>query len=159
MHNYSGSTFVLVLYPTLAMYTKRIWLLLLLIMFLHSCAYVYQVQVGDIDDRESFEPTPFVIRVSETGVNLEEVGDIAQALGSDSGKEGAEFLKMIQIGPTTGNPVYNERYAEDLLLLIKQKCPDGRVSGLTSIREQKKYPVISGEIVKITGNCLRKRSS
>ena len=100
-----------------------------------------------------------MIRVSETGVSLKDLGEIAQALGSDSGKKGAEFLKMIQIGPTTGNPVYNERYAEDLLLLIKQKCPDGRVSGLTSIREQKKYPVISGEIIKITGNCLKKRSS
>ena len=145
--------------PFFSIIMSRLTVFLLLIMFLPSCAYVYQVQVGDIDDRESFEPTPFVIRVSETGVSLEEVGDIAQALGSDSGKEGAEFLKMFQMGPTTGNPVYNERYAEDLLLLIKQKCPDGRVSGLTSIREQKKYPVISGEIVKITGNCLRKRSS
>ena len=138
---------------------SRLTVFLLLIMLLPSCAYVYQVQVGDIDDGEFFDPTPFVIRVSETGVNLEEVGAIAQALGSDSGKEGAEFLKMFQMGPTTGNPVYNERYAEDLLLLIKQKCPDGRVSGLTSIREQRKYPAISGEIIKIDGNCLRKRSS
>ena len=138
---------------------SRLTVFLLVIMILPSCAYVYQVQIGDIDDRESFEPTPFVIRVSETGVNLGEVGAIAQALGSDSGKEGAEFLKMFQMGPTTGNPVYNERYAEDLLLLIKQKCPDGRVSGLTSIREQRKYPAISGEIIKINGNCLRKRHS
>ena len=100
-----------------------------------------------------------VVMASETGINLEEVEKFAEALGSDSGKEGAEFLKMIQIGPTTGNPVYNERYAEDLLLLIKQKCPDGRVSGLTSIREQRKYTAISGEIIKINGNCLRKRNS
>ena len=138
---------------------SRLTVFLLVIMILPSCAYVYQVQVGDIDDGEFFETIPFMIRVSETGVNLEEVGDIAQALGSDSGKEGAEFLKMFQMGPTTGNPVYNERYAEDLLLLIKQKCPDGRVSGLTSIREQRKYPAISGEIIKINGNCLRKRNS
>ena len=145
--------------PFFSIIMSRLPVFLLLIMFLHSCAYVYQVQIGDIDDRESFEPTPFVIRVSETGVNLKEVGDIAQALGSDSGKKGAEFLKMFQMGPTTGNPVYNERYAEDLLLLIKQKCPDGIVSGLTSIREQRKYPAISGEIIKINGNCLRKRNS
>ena len=145
--------------PFFSIIMSRLTVFLLVIMILPSCAYVYQVQVGDIDDRESFEPTPFVIRVSETGVNLEEVGDIAQALGSDSGKKGAEFLKMFQMGPTTGNPVYNERYAEDLLLLIKQKCPDGRVSGLTSIREQRKYPAISGEIIKINGNCLRKRNS
>ena len=145
--------------PFFSIILNKLTVFLVLIMFLPSCAYVYQVQVGDIDDRESFEPTPFVILVSETGVNLEEVGAIAQALGSDSGKEGGEFLKMIQMGPTTGNPVYNERYAEDLLLLIKQKCPDGRVSGLTSIREQRKYPAISGEIIKINGNCLRKRPS
>ena len=36
----------------------RFWLSLVLIMFLSSCAYVYQVQVGDIDDRESFESSP-----------------------------------------------------------------------------------------------------
>ena len=67
---------------------------------------------------------------------------------------------MFQMGPRTGNPVYNERYAEDLLFLIKQKCPNGRVSGLTITREQsERYPVISGEIVKVTGHCLRKRSS
>ena len=137
----------------------RFWLPLVLIMFLSSCAYVYQVQVGDIDDRESFESSPFEIKVSETGFNLEEAGEIAEALGSDSGKEVGDLLGMFQMGPRTGNPVYNERYAEDLLFLIKQKCPNGRVSGLTSVREQRRYPVISGEIVKVTGHCLRKRSS
>ena len=65
----------------------RFWLSLVLIMFLSSCAYVYQVQVGDIDDRESFESSPFEIKVSEKGFNLEEAGEIAEALGSDSGKE------------------------------------------------------------------------
>ena len=85
---------------------------------------------------------------------------IAEALGSDSGKEVGDLLGMFQMGPRTGNPVYNERYAEDLLFLIKQKCPNGRVSGLTMTREQsERYPVISGEIVKVTGHCLRKRSS
>ena len=138
----------------------RFWLSLVLIMFLSSCAYVYQVQVGDIDDRESFESSPFEIKVSEKGFNLEEAGEIAEALGNDSGKKVGDLLGMFQMGPRTGNPVYNERYAEDLLFLIKQKCPNGRVSGLTITREQsERYPVISGEIVKVTGHCLRKRSS
>ncbi|MDP6330920.1 MAG: hypothetical protein QGF55_08685, partial [SAR324 cluster bacterium] len=101
----------------------------------------------------------FEIKVSETGFNLEEAGEIEAALGSDSGKEVGDLLGMFQMGPRTGNPVYNERFAEDLLFLIKQKCPNGRVSGLTSVREQRRYPVISGEIVKVTGHCLRKRSS
>ena len=137
----------------------RFWLSLVLIIFLSSCAYVYQLQVGDIDDRESFESSPFEIKVSEIGFNLQEAGEISKALGSDSGKSAGDLLGMIQMGPRTGNSVYNERYAEDLLFLIKQKCPDGRVSGLTSIREQRMYPAISGEIIKIIGNCLRKRSS
>ena len=70
----------------------RFWLSLVLIMFLSSCAYVYQVQVGDIDDRESFESSPFEIKVSEKGFNLEEAGEIAEALGSDSGKEVGDLL-------------------------------------------------------------------
>ena len=47
---------------------------------------------GNIDDRESFEPTPFVIKVNETGASLEETGEIAQDLGNDSGKEGDAYL-------------------------------------------------------------------
>ena len=80
--------------PFFSIILNRLTVFLLLIMIVPSCAYVYQVQVGDIDDGEFFETIPFMIRVSETGVNLEEVGDIAQALGSDSGKERAIFLKM-----------------------------------------------------------------
>ena len=103
----------------------------------------------------------FEVKVSGTGVNLEEANQVAQGMfklaGNKKGAEGANSIKetvaMFQFGPKTGNPVYDEKYADKLYSLVRQKCQSGHVSGLTVVRETRKYPVISGEIVKITGFC------
>ena len=91
---------------------SRLTVFLLLIMFLPSCAYVYQVQVGDIDDGEFFETIPFMIRVSETGVNLEEVGKIAQALRSQVMKGthtcDNRYIRLIKMG------IHNIRLMQNL---------------------------------------------
>ena len=60
------------------------------------------------------------------------------------------LIAAFQMGARTGNPVYNEKYAEKLLDLISLECPDGRISGVQSVREMNKYPAISGEIVKVS---------
>ncbi len=122
-----------------------------------SCAILYHVQLGSIDSRSDKDVLiPFEIKVSEMGVSTEEVGRIARASGGngDAGKAAA-ILQLFQLGPTTGNPVYDESYAKKLVYEIHQKCPTGRVTGLVSIREMRKYPVISGEIVKVTGFCMK----
>lgn len=103
---------------------------------------------------------PFEIKMSEMGVSAEEIGALAKATNSRGGDNvagAAAILSLFQTGPRTGNPVYDERYAEKLVYEIHQKCPSGRVSGLMSIREFRKYPVISGEIVKVTGYCAKDR--
>jgi hypothetical protein len=66
----------------------------------------------------------------------------------------SEIISMFQMGPRTGNLVFNDTYAEGILLNLYQACPSGRITGLMSIRETRKYPVISGEIIKVTGYCL-----
>jgi hypothetical protein len=39
-----------------------------------------------------------------------------------------------------------------------EKCPNGKISQLTSIRKAKDYGIaISSEIIKITGYCLTKK--
>lgn len=101
-----------------------------------------------------------LITESENGISTEEAGQIARATNSNAGNnvaDAAAILALFQVGPRTGNPVYNEHYAENVVHLIAEKCPNGRVTGLTSIREMRKYPVISGEIVKVTGLCLTNR--
>lgn len=128
--------------------------------FLNGCAMLWHVQVGEVDSRTPNHAAwvPFEVMVSETGVSVEEAGKVAKAIGGRGGQDAnqvAQFIQMFQIGPRTGNPVYTERYAEKLIYLLHEKCPSGRVTGLVSVREMRKYPVISGEIVKVTGYCLK----
>ena len=128
------------------------------ILFLSSCAQLHHVQIGEIDNNPKFVQKPFDIKLSEVGVDIQEAGRITKALaGKDSNNEAkqiADIIALFQMGPRTGNPVYEKGYAKNLIQLIYEKCPSGRVTGLTSIRETRKYPVVSGEIVKLTGYCL-----
>ena len=99
--------------------------------------------------------------MSETGIDLGEATKIGQSLTRNK-KAGEQMqavndiISLFQMGPRTGNLVYNDSYAEGLLLRLYETCPSGKITGLSSIRESRKYPVISGEIVKITGYCVGK---
>jgi len=136
----------------------KITLKIMTILFLSSCAQLHHVQIGEIDNNSKFVQKPFDIKLSEVGVDIQEAGRITKALaGKDSNNEAkkiADIIALFQMGPRTGNPVYTKGYAKNLIQLIYEKCPSGRVTGLASIRETRKYPVVSGEIVKLTGYCL-----
>ena len=135
-------------------------ILLSVFLLLNSCAYIYHVQLGEIDNRDDFKKVYFEVKVSETGVNIDESATIIKAITKSKKTDSIrDIIKLFQIGPRTGNPVYNEKYAEDILSLIRKKCPNGKTSSLSSIREMRKYPVISGEIIKITGYCLNRKSA
>ena len=128
---------------------------------LSSCAILHHVQLGQIDNRNQDVAIPFEVLVSETGINTKEIGDIARSTNSRGGEnlgKAADIIGLFQFGPRTGNIVYNERYAERVVYEIYQRCPSGKVTGLMSIREMRKYPVVSGEIVKITGYCLKPKN-
>ena len=135
--------------------------LIVLMLFATSCAQLHHVQVGEIENRADFVAKPFDIKISETGINIQEAAGIAKVLSNkQTNKEiqqVANIIAMFQMGPRTGNPVYVKDYAKDLIQLIYEKCPSGQVTGLTSVRETRKYPVVSGEIIKVTGYCLLAR--
>ena len=126
-----------------------------------SCAQLHHVQVGEIVSHPDYVLRPFDVKVSETGVNIQEIADVSKAFTNSDRHQGADDIAQMigyfQMGPKTGNPVYNREYARNLGRMIYEKCPSGKVTGLTSIRETRKYPVISGEIVKVTGYCLIKK--
>ncbi len=130
-------------------------------LFLISCAQLHHVQLGDIDSRPGFVAKPFEILVSETGINIGEVAGVSKAVLKQNQhkdlKNIAAFISLFQMGPRTGNPVYVKDYAKNVVQVVYEKCPSGRVTGLMSIRETRKYPVVSGEIVKIKGYCLLPR--
>ena len=135
----------------------RIVLLCFAVLSLASCAISHHVQVGDIDNsRQAVRNID--IKVSETGINLKETAAIVRALHGNKGSGTSsfiEFMELFQMGPRTGNPVYFDRYADNVLDLVLAQCPSGDVGDLISIRETTKYPVVSGEIVKITGKCFQ----
>lgn len=127
-----------------------------------GCAILHHAQVGDIDNRKGVAHRPFELKVSETGVNMEEAGDIAKSLSrSKQANKDIEnalgIIGLFQMGPKTGNPVFNDGYAKNIVNDLYRECPSGRITNVVSIREMRKYPVISGEIVKITGTCTGDR--
>ena len=132
------------------------------LMSLAACAQLHHVQLGDVDARPGFFATPFDIKVSETGVNLGEAVRIqrsvlAHSQSANAAGNVAAIVSLFQTGPRTGDPVYVRDYAERLIYAIFEMCPNGHVSDLSSIRETRKYSVISGEIVRVKGVCLRPR--
>lgn len=129
--------------------------------FFIGCAVLHHVQLGEIDNRKSFVKVPFDIKVSEVGVNLKQAGKTIDVLGRNKNKEAeraANFIEMFQMGPRTGMPVYSTKWAENIIYKIYEVCPSGQVTGLVSVREHRDYSVASGEVVKITGFCLKPKS-
>ena len=105
----------------------------------------------------------FEVLVSELGVDIEgalELAKVAAQLAGASKEESqaADIIKLFQMGPRTGNPVFDDTYSDPMMKLLKARCPSGRISGLTSIRETASYPLVSGEIVKLTGYCMKENS-
>lgn len=125
-----------------------------------GCAVLHHVQIGEIDNRGG-KKVPFDVMVSETGINLHEAADIARVFSrtrrSDKQLDMVEnIVTYTQVGTKTGNPVFVEDYARRLNEAVLEKCPSGRITGLISLRETAKYPVVSGEIVRIKGYCITK---
>jgi len=131
----------------------------LLTVFMASCAQLHHVQLGEVRDSKGDFRT-IEIKVSETGVDLQEAKEIAKIfMRSQKAKDTADDIMatvgLFQMGPRTGNPVYVESYTQKLPEMIRAECPSGKISGITSVRETRKYPVISGEIVKVIAFCGR----
>lgn len=125
-----------------------------------GCAILHHIQLGQVDNRSGDVQIPFEIKMSEVGVSTDEIGRMARGTNSNGGDNlagVAAIISLFQMGPRTGNPTYNPKFAEMLIYEIYQKCPSGKVTSLMSVREMRKYPAISGEIVKITGFCLKTR--
>ena len=83
------------------------------------------------------------------------------ATNSKANMEGVRQLEYVKLaialstmGPVTGRKTFNSTYADDLTDVIYQHCKSGKIVNLKSIRESARYPVVSGEIIRIEGDCL-----
>ena len=137
---------------------------LFLLLLLSSCAILHRVQAGEVDSGAVLKGRQFIILVSETGVDIDQAASLGQVLARNfKGKKGAnesikrarKVLTALQMGPKTGHPVFSTAYVDQVFDLVHKECPYGKINGLTSIRETAKYPVVSGEIIKIIGYCKK----
>ncbi len=129
-----------------------------LILMCSGCARLDHVQISDIDQSQG-RLKAISVKISDTGFNASETVAIAGELAqSDSAKDSlgdlAAFLALINMGPTTGNPVYNDRYAENILMQLHQQCATGKITAIRSVREGLSYGPVSGEIVRIDADCI-----
>ncbi len=141
--------------------TIRLIVNLALAQLLVGCAILHHHQIGEVDSQVVLKGRRFEILMSQTGFSVNEAGAILKATTrSDQARkdigQAQAIIELFQMGPRTGNPVFTEQFADNLVDRVLEKCPRGRVSGLSSTRETAKYPVVSGEIVKITGYCYDK---
>ena len=128
-----------------------------------GCAFVHRHQVQNIDSRILGEGAEkFEFMMSETGVELAEGVKLASLFAKDSatrnaGDKFAGIIALLQMGPRTGNPIYSLEFTKGMTKKIFKTCPGGEISSLTFLREMNKYPVVSGEIIKVTGYCLKRK--
>ena len=124
-----------------------------------GCAVMHSTQLGDIDADTVMSSKPFEIKLSAVGFDAQEAAETAAAIAELSGGSGDAFstvgdiISLFQTGPKTGKPVFTEKYSDKIIHELRTKCPSGRITGLTMVRETAEYPVVSGEIVKVMGYC------
>ncbi len=137
-------------------------IILLSLLLCSGCAILHHVQIGEIDNRKIYQLTPVEIKASEMGIDLNDARGISKAvLNEKSGQQANDILTLVQLfqmGPTTGAPVYNLAYMYKIQKDLQSQCTDGFLTGIQGIRETRKYPVISGEIIKVKAYCARKRN-
>ena len=134
----------------------RLSLALLGCLLLSGCAELHHVAYGELENGRG---RPFEIMVSDTGINLGEAASVARSMsatpqGRRQASNAEDIIALFQTGPKTGNPVFNETYADRLHDDLARACPSLRIHHLIVVRETQKYPVISGEIVRIKGECF-----
>ncbi len=127
-----------------------------------GCSHLHHHQLGDIDSGVVLQGSRFELLVSQVGVNIQEAGDIAKGVArSQQARDQIQAIQgiiaLFQMGPRTGNDIYSDTFADHLTDSILERCPTGRISGLSVTRETAKYPIVSGEIVKIVGYCMNEK--
>ena len=134
------------------------WTALLVLALTAGCARLDHVQIGSIDQSQG-ELVPVSVRLSETGFDATaaaEIGLIAsRGKTAENFKQLRDILALINMGPRTGNPVFDDAYAQRLQEYLLVECPSGRLTGIRAIREAKTAGPVSGEIVGVDAYCIR----
>jgi hypothetical protein len=124
-----------------------------------GCATAHQVQLSDIDSSQG-RLEPFRVQVSGTGFSASDAAAVAKSFSHDARTQrdldtAESIVAATQMGPKTGDPTFSDDWADAAALKVLERCPSGRITGLSARRETMDYPVVSGEIVTVRGYCIQ----
>lgn len=127
-----------------------------------GCASLHSYQMGDIDGTGG-ELIGYDIKQTELGWDIEEASQIAKSISKAPGVQKtantvSDVWAAITFGPKTGEVTFSDQYADETTKRLKTSCASGKITGLVSIRETNKYPVVSGEIARIAAYCVTPRT-
>lgn len=128
------------------------------LLMLGGCSQLHHVHIGEIDQSQG-TLTPFTLKVNELGFDAAKAAkigaDVAKSASTSEDLEVVAFILAISnFGPKTGNPVYNDAYADQVLAEVIKVCPSKKLTGLISVREGTNVGPVSGEVVRINGYCI-----
>ncbi len=141
------------------------YLLILLAFTFTGCAVMHRSAIGERDAPEE-DLQRIAVDVSDVGVDTRGVArsgaTIAKTAGRNSGTMknlagSLEFLAWAtSMSPRTGNPTWDDLWADSITRQLRARCPDGVVTGIQTTRESASYPYVSGEIVRVRAYCETK---
>jgi hypothetical protein len=148
----------LLIAPGMKGVTRGSWLGAAIALGLWGCANAHHIQISDIDSTRG-RLEPFELRLNATGVSVSDGAAVGKALSDSRATrqkidELETIIALTQMGPKTGDPTFSDDWADEAAHKLLARCPSGRITGLTTLRETMDYPVISGEIVTIKGYCI-----
>jgi len=121
-----------------------------------SCSEIHHAQIGDIDHRDGYIRERFEIKVSEEAIEIKNANLAARSLTPQGARETNDFARLFsiaQMGPRTGPATLSSSYGRDIFSIVRKACVRGWPTNLVIERESSSYPGISGEIIRILGNC------
>jgi hypothetical protein len=134
------------------------------LILLSSCAFVHRHYVGDINSHAVLNGTRFELLFSKNGIDASEGARYVSVFSTNnktsaSADQWADIIALFQMGPRTGNPMFGSRMTRTIHKKLSTVCNNQPISGLTILRETNKYPVVSGEIIKVSGYCVLPKES
>jgi hypothetical protein len=123
-----------------------------------GCASLHHVEVGEMTPAQADKRIEF--KLSHTGWDVQQAAALVRFMSPDSRvRSGAKTVstvwQLLTFGPRTGEVTFNDTYADETFKLLAAACAPGRLVGFVTMRETAKYPVVSGEIVRVVGYCRK----
>jgi hypothetical protein len=128
-----------------------------------GCAVMHRSAIGEVLPEKGGASDRIELGVSDIGVDRENLSKDVASIAKNSGNSSLQgFGQMVEFvtwattqSPRIGNPTTTDTWADDLVMELKRHCPNGRISGIQTLRESAEYPYVSGEIVRVRATCYR----